>query len=78
MDWKILDGKLVKTFTTGSFTEATQKLAEIAILCDAMDHHPDVHIFGYKNITFSLITHSNGTITELDYTLAKKIDACFS
>lgn len=78
MDWKIFDGNLVKTFTTGSFTEAVQKLAEIAILCDAMDHHPDVTIFAYKNISFSLITHSQGKITELDYALAKKIDACFS
>lgn len=78
MEWKIFDNKLVKTFTTGSFKEAVEKLSALVAICDAMDHHPDVSIHDYKKITFSLITHSQGKITELDHTLAKRIDENFA
>lgn len=77
MDWTIIDGKLTKTFTAGSFSELVALLQPIANLCDDMEHHPDVEIFNYKCITFSLITHSAGKITELDYQLADKIDSFF-
>jgi 4a-hydroxytetrahydrobiopterin dehydratase len=77
MDWTIIEGKLTKTFTAGSFSEVVASLQPIANMCDEMDHHPDVEIFNYKYITFSLITHSAGKITELDYELAEKLDSFF-
>lgn len=78
MEWQISEGRLVKTFTTGNFAEAVEKLSALVAVCDAMDHHPDVTIHDYKKVTFSLITHSKGKITDLDYQLAKKIDENFA
>ncbi|MFZ1705910.1 MAG: 4a-hydroxytetrahydrobiopterin dehydratase [Saprospiraceae bacterium] len=69
--------KLEKTFQAKSFSDIAQKLLKIAAVCDEMDHHPDVYIFKYKYITFSLVTHSEKKITEKDHLLAKKIDQIF-
>lgn len=74
MEWKEEDNQLRKTFTLESFSAITQILPKIAIIADEMDHHPDFEVFNYKNIRFSLSTHSKGKVTELDYELAQKID----
>lgn len=77
MEWIENNGRLEKTFTLSSFSAIAEKLLEVAKASDEMDHHPDVKIFGYKNVTFSLITHSQKKITEKDHQLSRKIDAIF-
>lgn len=48
-------------------------LASIAESADALDHHPEVDRTG-DGITFTLWTHSEGGVTELDIALASRID----
>jgi 4a-hydroxytetrahydrobiopterin dehydratase len=48
-------------------------LAEVAATADAMNHHPVVEREGDK-VTFLVWTHSEGGVTELDLTLAARID----
>ena len=48
-------------------------LAAVAESADAMDHHPEVTRDG-ESITFTLWTHSEGGVTELDIALASHID----
>ena len=48
-------------------------LAAVAESADAMDHHPEVSQDGGA-ITFTLWTHSEGGVTELDIALASHID----
>jgi len=78
MDWIETDGKLEKTFTLSGFSAIAEKLVLIAKISDSLDHHPDVKIFGYRKVTFSLITHSQNKVTEKDYQLSRHIDAIFS
>lgn len=77
MSWKEQDDQLIKVFTLDGFSEIAHKLVEVARIADDMDHHPDVEVFGYKHIRFRLCTHSEGTVTSKDYTLADEIDKIF-
>jgi 4a-hydroxytetrahydrobiopterin dehydratase len=62
-DWK------VKNFVAGmSFFEKVAELAE------AEQHHPDLHLWGYKNLWIEIWTHAIGGLSENDFILAAKID----
>ena len=74
MNWKEKDGYLVKNFELSGFKEITDALTTIADKADAMQHHPDVDIYGYKNVRFKLKTHDEDKITDKDHKMAKEID----
>ncbi len=59
----------VKDFMTG--LDFFNRIAQIA---EAEDHHPDLHLIGYRNVTIELWTHAVGGLTENDFILAAKID----
>jgi len=73
--WQREGGEISKEFVLEGFTEATQFIARIAPIADAMDHHPDVQLYRYKRVKIILTTHSVGGITQNDFDLAAKIDA---
>ena len=70
--WEIVDGKLQKTFTFASFVMAFGFMSSVALLAEAMGHHPDWSNV-YNRVTIALTTHDVGGISALDFTLAKKI-----
>ena len=78
MSWNEIDGCLQKEFIGDGFTDLCVRLQQVAVVADRMNHHPDFHVFGYKKILFKLNTHSEGRVTDLDYTLAKELDIIFS
>ncbi|MBK8546965.1 MAG: 4a-hydroxytetrahydrobiopterin dehydratase [Saprospiraceae bacterium] len=78
MDWKLNNGTLEKTVKLASFTQIIQKLNEIAVMCDKINHHPDITIYNYRFIRFNLVTHSEGKVTNKDYELAQEIDRLVS
>ena len=74
-DWS-RDGKtLVRTFRRRDWADAIKFLNAVAPEADRRNHHPDVEITGYRDITFRLTTHSKGGLTERDIDLARWIDA---
>lgn len=78
MNWIETNNKLEKEFTLKSFSEIIEKLNQLAVVADELDHHPDFLVHSYKKISFSLCTHSAGnSVTEKDRNLAKRIDAIF-
>jgi 4a-hydroxytetrahydrobiopterin dehydratase len=77
MTWQIIDNSLQKTFTLKGFTTIVKQLNDLATICDELNHHPDVDIYGYKHIRFKLYTHDENKITDKDYALAKVIDELF-
>jgi len=44
------------------------------VIAERMDHHPDILVFGWNKVRFTLSTHDQGGITILDIQLAKHID----
>ena len=47
----------------------------IAIHAEAMDHHPEIRLYGWNKLDISISTHDKGGLTLLDMDLASKIDA---
>ncbi len=73
--WELIDGKLIqKTVTCKSFLDAVNFIQRIAPLAEAEDHHPDLHLTGYRKLTIALSTHAIGGLSENDFILAAKID----
>lgn len=49
----------------------TEKIAEIA---EEENHHPDIHLTGFRNLRIELSTHAIGGLSENDFILAAKIN----
>ena len=73
-DWNIKNKKLFKAFKFLDFAQAFEFMSLVAILAEAMDHHPEWSNV-YNEVEINLVTHSEGGITQLDIDLAKKIDS---
>lgn len=71
--WELIDGTLRKTFTCGSFVQAFGFMSSVALLAEAMNHHPEWSNV-YNRVTIALNTHDVGGISDLDFSLAKKIE----
>ena len=67
--------KLKKTFTFISFKEALNFVNRVGVLAEREQHHPDINIFDYKNVSISLSTHDVGGVTQKDRDMADAIDA---
>ena len=70
--WELVNGKLQKTFTFASFVTAFGFMSSVALLAEAMGHHPEWSNV-YNRVTIALTTHDVGGISPLDFTLAQKI-----
>ncbi len=75
--WSLLDGQITRTYEAASFHRAIGFVAQIAILADKADHHPDIDI-RYNKVVIGLSTHSENGITEKDFALAQQIDEAFT
>lgn len=65
---------LVRTFKRRDWLDAVAFVDRIAPEAERRNHHPDVSITGYRNVTVRLTTHSEGGITRRDVDLAAWID----
>ena len=73
--WSVSQGLLTKTYTVRSFAHGVLFLGAIGQLAEAANHHPDVNLHDYSQVTVSLATHSEGGLTEKDFNLAGQIEA---
>lgn len=71
-EWTLADGKLRREFRFADFVEAIGFMTRAAIEAEKMNHHPE-WCNVYNKVVVELTTHSAGGITELDFTLAKKL-----
>jgi len=73
--WRRAGNALTKTFTFKGFKGAMAFANRVAEAANAANHHPDIHVEGYKNVRIVLTTHATGGISDADIELAKTIDA---
>jgi 4a-hydroxytetrahydrobiopterin dehydratase len=71
--WILLEGKLHKQFTFPDFVGAFGFMTEVALLAQAMDHHPDWSNV-YNRVVIDLVTHDLGGISTFDVELARRIE----
>ncbi|BBB22912.1 4a-hydroxytetrahydrobiopterin dehydratase [Abyssogena phaseoliformis symbiont OG214] len=75
--WVMLDGKLHQTFIFNDFTQTFGFITQVAIEASKMNHHPHWSNV-YQTVVIDLITHSEGSVTQLDVELATKISDIFN
>jgi 4a-hydroxytetrahydrobiopterin dehydratase len=73
-DWSREDQVLVRTFPRRDWLDAVGFMNAVAEEAERRNHHPDVCITGYRDVTFRLTTHSKGGITQRDIDLAGRIE----
>jgi 4a-hydroxytetrahydrobiopterin dehydratase len=72
--WWVQDGKLRAEFRFRSFVEAFAFMTKVALIAEAMQHHPS-WTNSYNQVQIELVTHSAGhAITSLDFELANRIN----
>ena len=68
------DGKAMsRQFTFPDFRAAFGFMAQVALLAEKQDHHPEWANV-YNRVDITLITHDAGGLTQRDFRLAKAID----
>lgn len=76
-EWKLSEcGKWIRRkYRFADFVTALAFVNRVGELAEADDHHPDVHITGYRHVLLELSTHAIGGLSANDFILAAKIDA---
>ena len=67
------DGVLRRSIKFPSFLAGIDAVRRVAEHAEAKDHHPDIDI-RWRTVTFALVTHSEGGITDKDVAMAHDID----
>lgn len=75
--WSLVDnGKAIeKTWTLKNFVACVNRTQQVCDVAEAEQHHPDIHIEGYKSLRIRLWTHAIGGLSINDFIVAAKIDA---
>ncbi len=74
MQWRREGDAMVRDVECAGFSAAMALANAVAEAAEAVNHHPDILVHGYKHLRLTLSTHSEGGITESDFALAGAID----
>jgi 4a-hydroxytetrahydrobiopterin dehydratase len=74
--WKLTENgqRIRKDWTMKNFLAGMSFFEKVAELAEQEQHHPDLHLWGYKNLWIEIWTHAIGGLSENDFILAAKID----
>lgn len=71
--WERAEGALRRSIKFATFVDGIDAVRRVAEAAEAADHHPDIDI-RWRTVTFALVTHSAGGITQNDLTMAAEIN----
>jgi 4a-hydroxytetrahydrobiopterin dehydratase len=71
--WEYRDGALTRELHAADFMSGIRVVDEVAVVAESLNHHPDIDI-RYSDVTFRLVTHSEGGVTASDVEMAGRID----
>jgi 4a-hydroxytetrahydrobiopterin dehydratase len=71
--WKVVGGKVNKTFEFEDFVQAFGFMTRVAMEAEKMNHHPEWFNV-YNRVRIDLVTHDVSGISNYDIKLAKTID----
>lgn len=71
--WERSGGAIRRSIKFGSFLDGIEAVRRVAEHAESRDHHPDIDI-RWRTVTFALVTHSAGGITQNDIDMARDID----
>ena len=75
--WALVNGgkAIRRDFLLMDFVAAVDLIRRIAVRAQSADHHPDLHLTGYRKLKVVLTTHDAGGLTHKDFRLAAEIEA---
>ena len=71
--WQRSEGALRRSVTFPTFLDGIAMVGRVAEFAERADHHPDIDI-RWRTVTFALVTHSEGGITDKDVQMARELD----
>lgn len=71
--WSLVDGRLWRKYTTGSWRVTLMLVNAIGHLAEAAWHHPELEV-SYGSVVVRLHTHDAGGITDKDVELAEALE----
>ena len=71
--WEIVNGELAKVFSFGAYLEGVEFAKQCGELAEEMNHHPDL-LIQWRKVRVSIVTHSAGGLTELDFEYARRVE----
>lgn len=78
IEWRKENNVLIKKFNFSNFKEALLFVNKVGEICEELNHHPNILLHDYKQVTISTTTHDAGNkLTELDYTITQKVDELY-
>jgi 4a-hydroxytetrahydrobiopterin dehydratase len=72
--WEREGDAIVKRFKHGDFQGSVDFVNRLTPAAQEMNHHPDLEI-SWDTVTVRVTTHSEGGLTDHDFSLAASIDA---
>ncbi|MEH0417220.1 4a-hydroxytetrahydrobiopterin dehydratase [Streptomyces sp. B21-083] len=73
--WSLDGDRIARSYRLGSHFAATALVIHIAQVQEELDHHSDLTL-GYNTVSLTVNTHSvGGAVTELDFELARRVEA---
>jgi 4a-hydroxytetrahydrobiopterin dehydratase len=66
--------RIRRDWTFKNFRDAIKFLNNVGAIAEREQHHPDLHLEGYRNAGVEIYTHAIGGLSENDFILAAKID----
>src|SRR5258708_18789366 len=74
--WNVMNGKLHREFACKDFVSAFGNMTRVALVAEAMNHHPEWFNV-WNKVVIDLNTHSVKGISDYDFVLAEKINEIF-
>jgi len=74
--WTLVNSKLHREFTCKDFVTAFGNMTRVALVAEAMNHHPEWFNV-WNKVVIDLNTHSVKGISDYDFNLAEKINEIF-
>ncbi len=68
------NGCISRQINGGTFAKVIDLVNRIAALAEQEQHHPDLHVTGYRHLKIVLTTHAIGGLSENDFIVAAKVD----
>ena len=72
--WELAGSDIVKEYKFADFVAAIAFVNQLADRAEAANHHPDIDI-RWNKVRLALSTHSEGGLTQNDFTLAAQIES---
>ena len=74
--WNVVNGKLHREFACKDFVTAFGNMTRVALVAEAMNHHPEWFNV-WNKVVIDLNTHSIKGISDYDFKLAERINEIF-